>query len=176
MHICRHSPYHGADSQDHGRLSVEHRSEHSPQENLHTCWMVRTTKKWSTIHAEGDREYLGLPRVALQLSLFDAAAAPPDLTHRQEAARVSSMFTPRSAVTGCVLISQYTLMVGRCVLACCCSGLWSSFTHCRASCSSCARTQELFDPPLAGTDVVSLCLEPVVHQAPDRHRAEAQDV
>ena len=37
-------------------------------------------------HAEGDRECRGLPRVALQLGLFDAAAAPPDLRRRQEAA------------------------------------------------------------------------------------------
>ena len=41
----------------------------------------------ATVHAEGDCECRGLPRVALQLSLFDAAAAPPDLMHRPEAAR-----------------------------------------------------------------------------------------
>ena len=41
----------------------------------------------STAHAEGDRERRGLPRVALQLSLLDAAAAPPDLMHRQDPAR-----------------------------------------------------------------------------------------
>ena len=38
------------------------------------------------VYAEGDRECRGLLGVALQLSLFDAAAAPPDLMHRQEAA------------------------------------------------------------------------------------------
>ena len=37
-------------------------------------------------------------------------------------------------------------------------------------------TQELSDPPLARTDVESLCVEPLIHQASDRHRAEAEDV
>ena len=37
-------------------------------------------------------------------------------------------------------------------------------------------TQKLLDPSLAGTDVEFLCVEPFVHQASDRHRAEAQDV
>ena len=41
----------------------------------------------ATIHAEGDRECRGLSPVALHLSLFDAAAAPPDLMHQLEAAR-----------------------------------------------------------------------------------------
>ena len=36
--------------------------------------------------------------------------------------------------------------------------------------------EEPSDPPLAGTHVESLCFEPFVHQASDRHRAEAQDV
>ena len=50
------------------------------------------------------------------------------------------MFTTRSKVTACVLISQHSLMKSRCVLACCCSGLWSSFTHMlleRMPCRSC---------------------------------------
>ena len=37
-------------------------------------------------------------------------------------------------------------------------------------------TQESLHPPTARTDVESLCVEPSVHQAPDRLRAEAQDV
>ena len=49
--------------------------------DLHQC------VQRATIHAEGDRESRGLDRVALQLSLLHAAAAPPDLLHRQEAAR-----------------------------------------------------------------------------------------
>ena len=36
--------------------------------------------------------------------------------------------------------------------------------------------QEPLDPVIAGTDVESLCVEPFVHQASDRHRAEAQEV
>ena len=39
-----------------------------------------------TIHAESDRECRGLCCIALQLSLFDAAAAAPDLMQRQEPA------------------------------------------------------------------------------------------
>ena len=38
------------------------------------------------VHAEGNRECRGLPYVALQLSLHQAAAAPPDLVNRQEPA------------------------------------------------------------------------------------------
>ena len=38
------------------------------------------------------------------------------------------MFTTASALTE-VLISQHSLTNSRCVLACCCSRLWSSFTH-----------------------------------------------
>ena len=37
-------------------------------------------------------------------------------------------------------------------------------------------TQELSDPSIAGMDVVSLCVEPVAHQASDRHRTGAHDV
>ena len=40
----------------------------------------------ATVHAEGDRERRGLLCVALQLGLFDAAAAPSGLMHREEAA------------------------------------------------------------------------------------------
>ena len=36
--------------------------------------------------------------------------------------------------------------------------------------------QEPLHPAITGTDVESLCVEPAVHQARDRHRAEAQDV
>ena len=43
--------------------------------------------------------------VALQLSLFDAAAAPPDLMHREEAAR--SLVDVHDAVCAdCVLVHQ----------------------------------------------------------------------
>ena len=37
-------------------------------------------------------------------------------------------------------------------------------------------TQEPLHPSIAGTGVESFCVEPFVHQASDRHRAEAQDV
>ena len=66
---------------------------------------------------------------------------------------VSSMFTT-------------SLMKRRCVLACCCSGLWSSSTH-LAGFLWLKRmpTQELLHPNPALTDVDSLCVEPFVHQA-----------
>ena len=52
----------------------------------------------ATVHAEGDRECRGLTRFALLLHLFDAAAAPPDLMHRQEAVGGSfSARVPRSS-------------------------------------------------------------------------------
>ena len=39
MHISNHSPFHGADSQDHGRSSVEHISKHRQKKKLvHTSW------------------------------------------------------------------------------------------------------------------------------------------
>ena len=41
----------------------------------------------ATVHAESDRERRDLLCVALQLSLFQATAAPPDLLHREEPAR-----------------------------------------------------------------------------------------
>ena len=40
----------------------------------------------ATVHAEGDRECRRLLCVALQLSLLDAAADPPDLMRWEEAA------------------------------------------------------------------------------------------
>ena len=36
MHIAKHSTFHSADSQDHGRLSVVHRSKVSREKNLYT--------------------------------------------------------------------------------------------------------------------------------------------
>ena len=37
------------------------------------------------------------------------------------------MFTTRSALEACLSMSQHSLKKSQCVLACCCSGLWSSF-------------------------------------------------
>ena len=87
------------------------------------------------------------------------------------------MFTRRSALTPVVLISQHSLMNSRCALACCCPRLRSSFTHLagflklkRMQCRRClthSRRQRTSS---------SLSVEPVVHQASDRHRAGALDV
>ena len=40
-HISKHSPFHGADSQDHGRLPVSDISKYS-HNNLRTCWTPRS--------------------------------------------------------------------------------------------------------------------------------------
>ena len=58
----------------------------------------------ATVHAEGDRER-GTLCFALQLSLFDAAAAPPDLMHREEA--TGGLVDVHEAVCAdCVLVHQ----------------------------------------------------------------------
>ena len=79
-------------------------------------------------YAEVDRECRGLPRVALHPSLSDAAAAPPDLMHREEAAR--GLVDVHDAVcVDCVLVHEPAQLDEQPVLACCCSELWSSVTH-----------------------------------------------
>ena len=68
-------------------------------------------------------------------------------------------------------------MNSRCVLACCCSRAVEIFDALGGRLVAHAHaTQELLDPSRACTDVESLCVESFVHQAPDRDRAEAQDV
>ena len=132
----------------------------------------------ATIHAEGDRECRGLLCVALQLSLFDAAVAPPSLVHRQEAARGVVVDVHDAVCADCVLVhepAQLDEQPVRVVRAAAqCGGALSSTW--RASGSSAHATQEFLHPALAGTDVESHCVEPVVRQASDRHSAEAQDV
>ena len=61
------------------------------------------------------------------------------------------MFTTRSELTVCLSISQHSVMKNQCVLACCCSGLWSSFSHLAGflwvKCMPCKRG---LHPPLSG--------------------------
>ena len=74
----------------------------APERRRLSCPLARFAPR-ATVHAEGDRECRGLLCVALQLSLFDAAAAPPDLTHLKEAAR--SLVDVHDAVCAdCVLV------------------------------------------------------------------------
>ena len=115
--------------------------------------------------------------LVLQFSFFHAAAAPPDLTHRQEAA--GSLVDVRDSVcTDSALVHQpaqpdeQPVRVG--VLLLKAVELFHALGRLLAA--QVHATQELSDPPLARTDVVSLCVDPFVHQAPDRHRAEARDV
>ena len=131
----------------------------------------------ATIHAEGDRECRGIPRVALKLGLLDAAAAPPDLMHWQEAAgRLVDVHDAVCADNVLVYqpapLDEQPVHVGVLLLRAvelfhALGGLLVAQAH---------ATQELSDPSLARTDVESLCVKPVVHQASDCHRAEAQDV
>ena len=127
--------------------------------------------------AEGGGECRGLLRVALQLSLFNAAAAPPDLMHRQEAAgRVVDVHDAVCADSVIVRqpaqLDEEPVRVGVLLLRAvelfhALGGLLVAQAH---------AMQELLDPSLARMHVESLCVESVVHQARDRHRAEAQDV
>ena len=138
---------------------------------------VHDLHQGATVHAEGGRECRGLVCVALKLSLFVAAVAPSDLLHPQEVAR--GLVDVHDAVSaGCVLVHQPAQLVGRPVrvgvlllrtveLFQALGGLLAAQAH---------AMQELIDPSLAGADVEPLCVEPVVHQALDRHSAGAQDV
>ena len=131
----------------------------------------------ATVHAEGDCECRGLPRVALQLGLLHAAAAPSNVMHREEAAR--GLVDVHDAVCadaiGAHLPAQFDeeamrvgLLQSRTVeLLQALGGLLEAQVH---------AVQELSDPPLARTHVESLCVEPFVHQAVDRDRAQAHDV
>ena len=131
----------------------------------------------ATVHAEGDCERRGLPRVALQLSLFHAAAAPSNVMHREETAR--GLVDVHDAVCAdSVLVHEPAqldeepvrvgLLQSRAVeLLQALGGLLEAQAH---------ATQELSDPSIAGTHVEPLCVEPFEHQASDRHRAQAQDV
>ena len=123
----------------------------------------------ATVHAEGDRERRGLLCVALQLSLFDAAAAPPDLMHRAgglvdvhdaACAHQPAQLEKQPVRVGVLLLRAVELFHAL-------GGLLAAQVR---------ATQESLDKAKAGTDVVSICVEPIVNQAPDRHRAEAQDV
>ena len=131
----------------------------------------------ATVHAEGDRERRRLPRVVLQLRLFHAAAAPSSQLRPEEAAR--GLVDVHDAVCAhCVLVHEPAqvdeepvnvgLLQSRAEeLLQALGGLLEAQAH---------AMQELLDPAVAGTHVVSLCVEPFVHQASDCHRAEAQDV
>ena len=131
----------------------------------------------ATVHAEGDRERRGLLRIALQLGLFDAAAAPASLMHREEAAR-RLVNVDDAVCADSVLVHEPAeldeeamrvgLLQSRAVeLLQALGGLLEAQVH---------AMQELSDPALAGTHVESLCVEPLEHQAPDGHCAQAQDV
>ena len=120
----------------------------------------------TTVHAESDRECRGLLRVALQLSLFDAAAAPPDLMHQQEAAgRLVDVHDAVCADSVCAhqpaQLDEQPVRVGVLLLRA------VELFHALGGLLLVAQvhaTQELLHPATAGTDVESLCVEPVVHR------------
>ena len=112
--------------------------------------------QWSKAHAEGDRERRGFPRVALQLSLLHAAAAPSSLMHQQEAARRlvnvhDAVCADNVLVHEPAQLDEQPVRVGllqsRAVeLLQALGGLLEAQAH---------AVQELSDPPLAGTGVES---------------------
>ena len=119
----------------------------------------------------------GLLCVALQLGLLLAAAAPPDLLHRQEAAR--SLVDVHDAVCADSVcahqpaqLDEEPVRVGVLLLRAvelfqALRGLLAAQAH---------ATQESSHPLIAGLHVEPLCVEPFEHQAVDRDRAQAQDV
>ena len=131
----------------------------------------------ATVHAEGNCECCGLLRVALQLGLLHAAAAPSSLMYREEAARglvdvhdavcADSVLVHEPAQLDVEPVRVGVLLLRAVELLQALSGLLEAQVH---------ATQELSDPSIAGTHVEPLCVEPFVHQASDRHRAQAHDV
>ena len=131
----------------------------------------------ATVHAEGDRERRGLLGVALQLNLLRATAAPSGLMHREEAAR--GLVDVHDAVCAdCVLVHEptqldgHSLRVGVLLLRAvellqALGGLLAAQAH---------ATHESSHPLTAATHVEPRCAKPLVHQAVDRDRAQAQDV
>ena len=103
-----------------------------------------------------------------------SSVAPPDLMHREEAAR--GLVDVHDAVcAGCVLVrepaqlGEQPVRVGVLLhrameLFHAPGGLLKAQAH---------ATQESSDPLSTWTDVVSLCVEPVEHQAADREPTEA---
>ena len=131
----------------------------------------------ATVHAEGNCECRGLFRIALQLSLLDAAAAPPDVMHRQEPAGrlvdvhdavcADSVLVHEPAELDEEAMRVGVLLLGAVELLQALGGLFEAQAH---------ATQEIPHPPVAGMYVEPLCVEPLEHQAPDGHRAQAQHV
>ena len=120
----------------------------------------------ATVHAEGDRERRGLLRVALQLSLFDAtrsdAPARGGGRSRRCSRRADCVCAHQPAQLDEEPVRVGVLLLRAVDLFHALGGLLVAQAH---------AMQEPLDPALAGTDV-----EPFVHQASDRHSAEAQDV
>ena len=119
----------------------------------------------------------GLPRVALQLSLLHAAAAPSGLVHRQEAAR-GLVDVDDTVCADSVLLHESAKLDEGAVRV----GLLQSravellqalgrFLEAQAH-----AMQELSDPLSTGAHVETRCVEPLVDQASDGHRTQAQDV
>ena len=130
----------------------------------------------ATVHAEGYRECRGLLCVALQLRLFDAAAAPPDLTHQEAAGRLVDV---HDAVCADSVLVHEPAQLDEEPLRFGAQLLWAvELFHALSELlvPQAHAMQEPLHPTFAGTDVEPICVELVVRQASDRHRAEAQDV
>ena len=105
----------------------------------------------------------------MRLGLVDAAAAAPDLMHKQEAA--GGLFDVHDAVCAAVIdahqqaqLDEEPVRVGVLLLRA------VELFH---ALGGLLETQAYAAQELA--DVESLCVQPFAGQAPDRHRADAQD-
>ena len=110
------------------------------------------------------------PRVALP----EAAAAPPDLMHRQEAAR--GFFDVHDAVCADSVLFHQPAQLDEEPVRVGVLLLWTvELFHalCGLLVAQAHAAQELPDPLSTET---ALCMEPFAHQASDRHRADAKDV
>ena len=87
-HMSEHSPFHGADSQDHGRLSIVGRARiHTSEQkkNLHVLdSLVRTTKKWGGVvtsnHADACA-FISYPQLSSCRRRFQTTETPEKLAH-----------------------------------------------------------------------------------------------
>ena len=131
----------------------------------------------STVHAEADCECRLLPRVALQLSLLHAAAAPSNVMHREETARglvdvhdavcADSVLVHEPAQLDEEPVRVGVLLLRAVELFQALGELLEAQAH---------AVEEPSDPAFAGMHVEFFCVESFEHQASDRHRAQAQHV
>ena len=149
-------------------------SRAAPERRHLSCLRARSAPACPAGH-EDDCECRCLPRV--QLSFFNAVAAPNDLMHWQEAAR-DLVFVHDAVCADSVLVHHPAQLDEQPVrVAVLLLKAVELFHALGGPLVAQAHTlQELSDPLSTKTDVEPLCVEPFVHQAPESHCADAQGV